>query len=79
MVSASKYIQLAVNRLHEEEEGDPDNLTENIVHIRVQQWTVFDDFAHAENMSWWMRFTEGRHGVGHDADPPSMEDRGRVR
>ena len=70
VVSASKYIQLAVNRLHEEEEGDPDNLIDNIVHIRFQQWTVFDDFART---SWWMQF--GRH----DAEPPSMEDRGRVR
>lgn len=77
MVSASKYIQLAVNRLHEDEEGYPDKFLDNAVHIRIQQWSVFDDFAfRAEGGCWWRRYADGLHP---DTSSPMMEDRGRER
>ena len=66
----SNAIQRSVNRLHEEEDGDGFD-EDNIVHIRIQQWSVFDDFARRENVHWWLRFSAMA------SHPPDRKDKGR--
>lgn len=55
----------AIWHLHMQEEGQEN--VDNTVHLRVQQWSVFDDVG--LRIPWWR--TQGAY-----KDPPDKEDRG---
>ncbi len=59
-------IQQAVTKLHWQEEHHDG--CDNEVHVRVIQWSVFDDYAE-EGDFWWRRTV---HYMG----APDIEDRG---
>lgn len=65
--STSDAIQRCVDDVHAcEEEGQQANL----VHISIQQWSTFDDFAVTQEVPWWCRYRNNCH------PEPDMADRG---
>ncbi len=59
-------IQQAVDNLHCQEEFHDGG--DNEVHVRIIQWSVFDDYAVTDD-HWWRR-------VGQFMGVPDIEDRG---
>jgi hypothetical protein len=58
----SKRMMQAINDVsrcedeHVYVEGEAKVREANLVHVRVQQWSVFDDFtARISAVSWWLR------------------------